>query len=321
MVSTIENHTTLLLYELLRHRKPLSLEETQQYERLRQGYLGEKLLEEFVLATNNANLISLFDCLFDVNETEFQIDCILLTTDTIFLLEVKHYTGDYYLVNKKVHYLPTQKEIRDPLLQIERTAFLFKQLLAQLNFNFDVRSYVVFTNKEFWLYGSSPHLPMIFLPQIPKFLQKVGANASVITEQVRRLANLLSTRRKEKSRYERLPEYQLEEMRRGVFCKRCNVELNRKNRSKFICPACSIEYKADGVILNATASFQLLFPDKKVTTSTITEWCGGEMTRKGIGTILQKHLAYHANGKFSYYTFKHYNDIYEIITNWKIQTK
>src|SRR5699024_8019061 len=113
-------------------RKPLSRDELMQYKRLRRGYLGEKVLEKFIAATNSEKMIALFDYLFEINETECQIDCMLLTSGGIILLEAKHHSGDYYVESEKLFHLQTKREIRDPLIQSERAAFLFKQLLGEL---------------------------------------------------------------------------------------------------------------------------------------------------------------------------------------------
>lgn len=65
-------------------------------------------------------MIALFDHLFEINETAFQIDCMLLTSRGIILLEAKHHIGDYYVASEKVFYLQTKRKIRDPLSQSER---------------------------------------------------------------------------------------------------------------------------------------------------------------------------------------------------------
>src|SRR5699024_10644128 len=250
-------------------RKPLSRDELMQYERLRRGYLGEKVLENFVAATDSGKMIALFDFLFERDETELQIDCMLLTSGGIILLEAKHYSGDYYLENRDLFHFQTKQEIRNPLLQSERATYLFKQLLGELQVSVDVRSYVVFTNETFLLYGATPSSPIIFRPQIPRFLQKVDANAGRLTDQTHRLARLLTERRKEQSRYARKPKYELSEMKVGVFCEMCRRELERENRESFFCKTCDVSYSTEQVILYAACTFNLLFPTEKITTAMI----------------------------------------------------
>lgn len=305
----------LLTYQILLERQPLPRDDLMQYERLRRGYLGEKVLENFVAATDSDKMIVLYDFLFEVNETECQIDCMILTSGGIILLEAKHYSGDYYLENGDLFHFQTKQEIRNPLLQSERAVYLFKQLLGELQVSVDVRSYIVFTNETFLLYGATPSSPMIFRQQIPRFLQKVDANAGRLTDQTHRLARLLTERRKEQSRYARKPKYDLSEMKVGVFCEMCRGELERENRESFACMSCERKYLGEDVILYATATFHFLFPKEKITTKTIWEWCGKTMTRKNIRKFLQKNLQYHANGRYSYYTFVNTNSFYQKIKN------
>src|SRR5699024_10855694 len=97
--------SSLLIYETLRPRKHFSQEETQRYKQVKKGFAGEKELSHLLQSNNYKNIRPLFDCLFDFKGSEFQIDCILLTEDTIFLLEVKNYTSEYYMENNNLYHL------------------------------------------------------------------------------------------------------------------------------------------------------------------------------------------------------------------------
>src|SRR5699024_3043108 len=206
-------------------------------------------------------------------------------------------------------------------LQSERATYLFKQLLGELQVSVDVRSYVVFTNETFLLYGATPSSPIIFRPQIPRFLQKVDANAGRLTDQTHRLARLLTERRKEQSRYARKPKYDLSEMKVGVFCEMCRRELERENRESFFCKTCDVSYSTEQVILYAACTFNLLFPTEKITTAMIVNWCGNKLTRNVIRLTLQKHLNYHPNGRYSDYTVTNNGYLYKIIEKRLIKNK
>lgn len=296
--------TSLLLYEALHPRKNLSPREKQRYEQLHKGFIGEKKVKELLHSIQLANVIPLFNCLFDVEETEIQIDCILLTGDTIFLLEIKNYVGDYFLENDKIYSVQTKKQIRDPLIQLERADYLFNKLLEQLQVNMKVRSYVAFVNKHFTLYNASLQLPMIFPSQIKRFLQKIDANGSALMKSTEQLAEMLVRVRKEKSEYERLPEYDITQLKRGVFCKECFKKLERKGQQTFSCLHCIQDFHINDLIRHAIAQYHLLFPDKRITTKSITEWCGHVFSRVFVSKFLNKELNRKLNGSHTYYTFK-----------------
>ena len=101
---------SLLLYETLLSRRNPSPQEKHQYKRLYKGFTGEKILEEKIGSSKYTNILPLYGCLFEVDETEFQIDCLLLTTNTIYILEVKNYTGDYYVEKDKIFNVHTKTD-------------------------------------------------------------------------------------------------------------------------------------------------------------------------------------------------------------------
>lgn len=296
--------TSLLLYESLHSRKRLSPQERQRFEQLRKGYLGEKRLESLLKAGNYKNIEPLYDCLFEVDEREVQIDCILLTSERIFLLEVKNYTGDYYWKNNHIYYLQTHKEVYNPINQLSRTEFLFKQLLNELQVNIPVCSRVVFVNFDFKLYGSLVDMPMIYPSQIKRFLQKTNNNAPYLTDHTRKLAKILTERGKRVSTYARYPKYNLTELKRGVFCKNCSSELIRQGQLIFTCPVCCEDDDIKEVVFYAIAQFHLLFPRKKITTTSIKKWCGDIFSKSFLRSFLNTHFNVVRKSRYTYYFFE-----------------
>lgn len=294
---------SLLIYEILNTRKALSPLEKQQYERLRKGFAGEKRLAEFLTSVNYNNMIPLYDCLFESDRTEFQIDCLLVTTNTLFLLEVKNYSNDYLLENGKFFNFATKSEIYNPMTQLERTEYLFKNLLNQMRISINVRSYVLFTNPSFMLYGATPRLSMIFPMQINRFLKKTDANAPPLNDNALRLAQTLAERRKSKSTYEQITKYELSELKRGVFYEHCFMKLKRESKQMYVCRHCQHNYSLDDVVLCSIKQFHLLFPKQKITTNNILNWCGGLISKRIIRRVLNENLKIVVNGPHTHYVF------------------
>lgn len=312
---------SLLVYETLLSRKNGSAQEKQYYERLRKGFLGEIRLAKLVTEGNFEKILPLYNCLFEVDGAEFQIDCLLITSDMIFLLEVKNYARDYYIENNKLFNFETKKEIYNPITQLERTEYLFKKLLDEMRINIQVQPYVVFINPEFMVYGATPRLPMIFPPQVRRFLQKVNANASVLTNHTGRLLSRLKEKRKERSSYKRLPKYDISQLKRGVFCERCYAELERENQYTLICSHCQKKYSLDDAILFAVAQFHLLFPMEKITRKSVNDWCGGTASKSYVSDFLQRELNHVKRGPYSYSEFKNKNEhISILLRNYKDMT-
>lgn len=176
-----------------------------------------------------------------------------------------------------------------------------KSLLNQMRVEVKVRSYLVFINPSFMLYGAIPHLSMIFPMQIQRFLKKVNSNTSSLTDHTFRLAQTLAQRRKCRSAYEQLPEYELAELKKGVFCKYCSTKLLRKKRLYFICNYCKKSWTLEEVLLSAIAQFNLLFPDLNVKTNKIYEWCNRELSMTYIRNTMKHYFKTIQNGSYTYY--------------------
>ena len=316
IVKTVErmdvmNHTfiepvapsSLLLYELLRHRIELSPKEKNRYERLVKGYIGERTFGRILHEKQLTNVLPLFGLLFEVGDTECQIDSILLTNDMIFLIEIKNNSGDFYVQNDKIYSLRTKNEIRDPFAQLERATFLCKSLLKSIEVEMEVRSYVVFPNDEFMLYEAPLHLPMVMPTQVKRFLRKINANAGRLDGRHEKLAQQLVSLHKEKSFYERVPSYELGALRRGIFCWKCGSEFVRANRFSFCCENCRAQFHMNDVLLHAIAEFHFLFPEEKITVKNMLDWCGESFSKNFIRGILNDHLMTKPNGRHTHYSF------------------
>lgn len=296
--------TSLLRYEALTSRKHLSPGDKRRYSLLQKGFAGEKRLATVLQSQHYRNMIPLFNCLFEIMDKEFEIDCLLLTSDTIFLLEVKNYTGNYYIENDHIHHFPSNKQIYNPVTQLDRTEFLFERLLSDMQVNMKVRSFVVFVNYNFVLYEASLQLPIIFPSQINNFLEKTNRNAPVLTNNVKQLAKMLISRRKDSSTYERVPSYSMGELQKSVYCESCLSKINRYNRYNFTCSNCERTISTTDVVIHSVAQYHLLFPEEKITTSNIFKWCGQCFTENYIRNVLANHLTAKSTGRHTHYVYK-----------------
>jgi hypothetical protein len=132
----------------------LDLKEKNHFENLVKGYEGEKRFDNWLKGSESDGLL-LSDLLFETNNTFFQIDSLYFTPHTIYLFEVKNYTGDFFVEGEK-WYSSSRLEIKNPLFQLKRNESLFRRLLQENKFTFSVEAYVVFVNPEFHLYQAPP---------------------------------------------------------------------------------------------------------------------------------------------------------------------
>ncbi|MEH7381742.1 nuclease-related domain-containing protein [Bacillus sp. JJ1533] len=290
----------LELFRSLRVRKRLNEKEKNNFIYLNKGWLGEKQFDQLLLGLTNECLI-LNNLLLEVNNTQFQIDSLLITQKKIIIFEVKNFEGDPYIDGDRWHLL-SGKEIKNPLIQVSRSESLFRQLLQELRFHLAVESEIVFINPEFYLYEAPVKGPFIFHSQLGRFLNKINSLAAgEIPAGHMRLAEKLVSLHIKESQYKQLPDYTYEEIEKGIVCRRGCTFMDTANQNFLVCPSCrKLEHK-ESAVLRSVREFTLLFPNRKITTNQIMEWCRVIRSRLTIRKYLLKKYKLVTKGRTSYF--------------------
>lgn len=292
--------TELIILEFLKKRISLSTKVQKHYSNLIKGYKGELRFDR-ILENRLSNCLILNDLLLEVNNTTFQIDSLIINQGKVFLYEIKNYEGDYYYQADKLFKRP-QLEIINPLHQLSRSESLLKNLLLQLGSTPQIKSFVVFINPCFTLYQAPLDTPFIFPTQLQHHLQSFNNSAVKITEGDRRLANKLLSAHKTVSPYSLVPSYDYDSLRKGITCLRCNFFFITVKHSKCICDKCGYIEETSAAVLRAIKEYKILFPNNKITTNIIYDWCQIIPSRKTIRRILAKNFTAVGTGQWTYYT-------------------
>ncbi|WP_164217298.1 nuclease-related domain-containing protein [Virgibacillus sp. YIM 98842] len=163
----------LEVLEYLDIRMRLSSKDKQYYYALKKGYEGEILFDSLTEKLQCECYI-LNDLLLNSNNSTFQIDTLIITSETIHLFEVKNLDGDYYYDEEsgkfyKISKIP-QSEITNPLHQLDRKESLLRKLLFKHGCNLPISPSVVFIHSEFTLYQAQLNQPIIYPNQIKRYL-------------------------------------------------------------------------------------------------------------------------------------------------------
>ena len=96
-------------------------ERSRQYDQsMTKGYEGELLFDSFT-SQLECNCIILNDLLLKSGNTTCQIDSMIITSDIVYMYEIKNYHGDYYYdTPKDKFYKIPDYEIINPLHQLFR---------------------------------------------------------------------------------------------------------------------------------------------------------------------------------------------------------
>lgn len=288
----------------LQLRMNLAPQDQLNYDNLVKGLHGEQAFYTILKRDLLVDGLILNDLLLKHLESEFQIDCLLICRKTVYLFEIKNYEGDFFLQNHNWYVAQTKKEIRDPLMQLKRSEFLLRQLLNHLGYTYEIKPYIIFINKRFLLYQAPLNARLIFRPQLHRFIRKINTTALPVVDEQKKLAQQLMANTINKSAYERLPAYDYNKLKKGITCLSCSAFLSAHGIRTFKCKQCGLKERIPSAILRNTVDFNMLFPNKKITTSGVHDWCGGLVSKKVIRGILSIYLKTVSGGRFTHYVFR-----------------
>lgn len=287
----------LKIFRSIHARMILGAKEKQQYLNLEKGYEGELEFDRMVALLENEYLI-LNDLLLECQGSLFQIDSLLISADTLYPFEIKNYEGDY-VVKGSIWSSITGAEIKSPLNQLERSESLLRRLLQQYRSPLTVKPLVVFVNPEFTLYHAAVHESIILPTQLKRLIRDLSTKHTKITNNQMQLAKRILAEHKTESFYTRFPSYSFEEMKKGILCGRCRSLDTIFDGLRLRCTTCGDVEEVNSAILRSADEFMLLFPDKRLTTNSLQEWCRVVESRKTIRRVLSREYQLSGRGRSS----------------------
>ncbi len=289
----------LILQGHLNTRMNLSKDDKQKYLNLKKGYEGELIFNSLTEKLECERLI-VNRLLLEVNNTRFQIDSLLILQQTIYMNEVKNFEGDYYYENGKF-YASNGIERKDPLLQLNRSSSLLRQLLQNLGLYMSIEARVVHINPHFTLYQAPRNEPIILPTQVDRYLNKINTTPSKLIGKHEKLADKLISLHIEESPYEGSPSYNYDQLRKGCTCGACNSFLIFVRGKNCVCGDCGHEENVEAAVLRSVGEYRLLFPDRKITTNDIYDWFRVVDSKKRISRILGRNFKIVGVGQWAYY--------------------
>lgn len=299
IVKSRKESDELMLFRSLNSRMELETKDMNQFWKLEKGFEGELKFDSLIERLPNDGLI-VNDLLLEVSGTLFQIDSLFIFLDSIYLFEIKNFEGDFYIENN-IWYTRAGKEIKDPLSQVKRSESLFRRYLQQLRTTFTIKSYLVFVNPEFTLYQAPLNDTIVFPTQLNQLIKNLSIVPSKTYDKHLQLASRILADHQTKSPYTRLPKYSCEQLNKGILCSSCRSIDTYLSCGKLICHDCGFTEVIDSSIVRSTEEYMLLFPDRKLTTNAIWEWCRVVESKKTIRRVMSKNYNMVGHGKASFY--------------------
>lgn len=293
--------------ESLEKRKGLDLKEQKLYERYKSGHEGEVYLEQFLSEKLNPGPVKLFDLRFVLESNECQIDCLLIFERECVLIEVKNYAGDYYMKEDGMYMLFSHAKINNPFMQLDRAENMLNGLFKKAHIPLTVRSVIIFTNLNFYLYQDSPKIKAVYRSQLDRFVNGLNALSCQLNNNHQKIIEVLKAKQLETSSYEKRVDCDYEKLPKGMTCRECNgwmEVLGEAGRKNMICKKCKHVESMEDTLMRNVREFNILFSDRKITVSTIYDWTGGNLSHKKIQKILLKHCIVQGSTKGRYYQLK-----------------
>jgi len=289
----------LQILESLNVRTILSASEKKDYANQLKGYQGEVQFDAYL-----ENLQ--FDCLImnDLRLKEsgnmIQIDSLILTSDVIYLYEIKNYSGSYDYKDDALHGR-LDFVIADPLTQIHKTQPFLHNLVRKLGSKKVVKTQIIFIEPDFYLYDLPRDKPFMFANQLTREFDSMEKRHSTIKKSDKRLANQLGQLHITDYRPIDLPEYDYSNLKKGVTCPNCFSFDHIDTRKNRICTCCGYKETISEAIKRSTENFQLLFPEVSITKQLIYDWCGKVYDEQRVQRVLRRNYISHGSYRSTYY--------------------
>ncbi|PAE23409.1 nuclease-related domain-containing protein [Bacillus sp. 7894-2] len=280
-------------------RMDLTEKEKQHWANLEKGYEGEVKFDLLTEKLTEERLV-IHDLLLEVNNSYVQIDTLIISERMIHLIEIKNFQGDWNLESDKLYAVNTGREYKNPVHQLKRSASLFRQLLQILKQTIPVEASVLFINPEFTLYQAPMDQPIILPTQINRFLKDLNHTPSKLNEGHRKLARQLLSLHQTKNPYTILPDYHFDQLKKGMYCMNCHSLLSPVHRT-LVCEKCGGREKLEQAILRNIREFKFLFPERKLTTQSIYEWCKADISKRTYSRVLKKNFTARGSTSNTYF--------------------
>ncbi|WP_077620454.1 nuclease-related domain-containing protein [Bacillus sinesaloumensis] len=294
--------------QLRRYLKPRIAFTEGQLKKLltdEKGFEGECKFDELIARSPASTYLQLNDLFLEWRNTTFQIDSSLITPHKVYLFDVKNYEGEFYIEGNRWYY-SSGYEIKNPILQLQRSESLLTPLIQSLGINLPIESKIVFVNPNFTLFQANRLLPIILPTQVNSLLKSFGSVSMKSSGHLVKSAKELALLHNDKTPFDNMhiPEYAYESLNKGVSCCGCGSLAVHVNGRVLMCKRCRAIEKLHTGIMRTVEEHRVLFPKRFLTVSEAIEWCRLDLNKLRMQKILKEHLVMVEGGKSTYYRFE-----------------
>jgi hypothetical protein len=93
----------------------------------------------------------------------------------------------------------------------------------------------------------------------------------------------------------------LRNWRRGLKCTSCQHFMEPLHRAVLVCKNCGCKEDVELAVLRSVKDFRVMFPEMKITTNIVNDWCSYIISKKKIRKILSNNFGHIIHDKTSYF--------------------
>ncbi|WP_394877152.1 nuclease-related domain-containing protein [Mammaliicoccus lentus] len=270
-------------------------ETTRELFRQIKGIEGEELIKQILDQELKLNYVH--DIELDINN-KVQIDFLIVDDEKIMNLEIKHYKGDYYIIDNQLKN-SYGNIFQTPFQQMKRAEFELELMKSKLDIKRTVESYLIFTNPTFTLHTEIPHRNQVLLPtelhKIPKLIKNYKIEENKI------ILNRIKTLKKDFSKIYPKNLLPFDQINPGLRCPQCrkigHIQLNSHKRFGE-CMYCSKKIARQLLYLENLKELYIL-KNEPFTLKEAQIWCDGN--EWAIRKLCNKYFKKEGQRKIQYY--------------------
>lgn len=216
--------------------------------RIDAGYSGERNVDSYIERIQLPGVLKVFtDLHLRISpKYTFQIDTLIITERYILIIEVKTLKDTVIFVPNPPHLeqvLDTGGEavLDCPVYQIEANRSKLDQWFRQHGIHLNTLGLLVLANPNTKVIDAPDNFPIIYKKQIPFYLQKLLPTKKFLTShQIQDITRQINAEQQQFNPFPLCTYYHInpEDLRKGLLCRNCHGQLQRKNRETWHCPRC-----------------------------------------------------------------------------------
>lgn len=266
----------------------LDKEDYYYYLNLKKGYEGERRFDGCTEKLGSKCII-LNDLQLEIRHSSLQIDALLICSDRIVLYEIKNYVGVHHW-GPEAFTKQSGTILENPSMQLKKTKVRLRNLLEDMGYSMKIEAFIVYVNPEFTIWGAPCEGDSILPGQIPEHFRELENMKPSTSPELKKLAQALAERHNP-NYPSKLIKYDYDKLEKGITCADCGILVQNFRGRSHICKSCGKKMIIQKAISASVADFHILFPNEKLTTKRLADWCSTEDTNRVYKVLKQEYRA------------------------------